>query len=1792
MSTTPHLPRSTVLLVNDNPDVSEMLAALLRREGYQVVSAANGLRALEFARSIDPDIVISDVVMPEMDGLEFCRQLKQDARTANLPVLLASGVLIDAEDSLHGLLAGADDYIEMPFRHQELLIKVARLVERHRVERRYRGIVEEAADIIGTSDLQGIITGLNEAGVRFYGRPAAELIGQHVSILIGEKAAAEDFAKMQKHASNEPLRSVYRLRDARGSLRCLENVTTIVRDPSGEQTGVRAVVRDITERVSAEEALQESERRLSTLLSNLPGVAYRCRNNHKWTMEFVSDGCYDLTGYTPADLIEDRKLSYGSLIHKDDAARVWTDVQAAVHEHRPYQLTYRIITASGEEKCVWEQGRNVSFDEEIKLEGFITDITEHKQAEKALRDSEEHYRILFESNPHPMWVYDLETLRFLAVNDAAVYYYGYSREEFLSMTIKNIRPPDEIPWMLDKVKGADAGLTYSGQCQHRKKDGTIIDVEITSHQIAFAASHARLVMASDITTRIEVERELRSSEERFFKAFNASPDPMTINRFDDRQYLQVNDSFLRIMGYDRAEVIGHTTLDLNLWADANTRPKLIKKLAEDGKIYKEEVKFRVKSGEVRTGLFSAEIIEIGGERCLLSITNDITERVEAEQRLLASVQQMETLTALATNVNNSREIDELLAGLADSIAASTDYRTCVLGLFTDDPPYNLRLLSRSSNIPPDEIERIIAGSYTPREMRKLIEEGIRIEVGELGFAAYYPPGYHHLLDRAVPERYKTQLEKPLHSEENRWHEDDELFVPLVSREGDYIGLISLDDPRSGRAPDHGSVLPIVALARQIAQLLAQQEAAEALEQQAGREALINRISGAVRRSLDVGEIFRTAVAELGSHLNVDRCSLFILDEQAGVVRQAAEYCAPGVRTVGRDYTINSVGDLIAGIRQHGTLLFHDVSTDERIKAVYDKVLRANGVRSTMYAGIRVGDETPAAFAISMTRQLRHWRESDVALIKAVADQTGIAIRQAELYQKAASTSAREALINRLSLAIRASLSLPEVLRTATHELGAALQASRVYLRLYDAARPISPVEHEYIAPHIASVRHVDGSYDDPIGQRLLRSMQPIVIDDAKHYAEGTKEFNTHLRAHAAATSLRSSIYYPVIVNNRYRATLCIHQTDRARHWLEDEIALVESVAAQLATGVAQAELYEITKLAKKEWETTFNAMSDGIYIFDNSGRLARVNRAGAAFEDTWPHLLLGRHCCDILRSGNDEQTCVVERAFAENRSVTIEVTPERINRPLLVTVEPIVSDESKTIGVVCTARDMSELRKAEAVARERQTLLTNILESARESIFALDTHGYYQWCNEATAKMSGYTLEELVGQHYLDVVLPADRERIKEAFESALHGVPQTEEMSYIGRDGNLHYSLVDKAPLIVDGRTTGVLGIARDITEQKQERERAAQADKLRALGQLASGVAHDFNNALAAILGRVQLVRRNAHDEALTHNLNIIQTAAEDAAATVRRIQTFARQSQTEEFESLAVDSLLRDAAEITRTRWENEARARGLHYDVVLDLQPEMHALGSASELREVFVNLIVNAVDAMPQGGRLSITCAKSADQVRLLFKDTGTGMTEDVRARIFEPFYTTKGMHGTGLGLAVSYGIIERHHGRIRAESEIGSGTTFEIELPFVAPVPQAAKQSEVRHQENLPLSVLVIDDEAFVRETLGEMLEVLSHKVVTAGSGREALELLAVQSFDLIFTDLSMPEMDGWEVAREIRRRRMETSIVLVTGYGKGTTPPAGEENLIDGIIGKPFDFTQVEETIAKVTGKQESIAD
>ena len=195
-----------------------------------------------------------------------------------------------------------------------------------------------------------------------------------------------------------------------------------------------------------------------------------------------------------------------------------------------------------------------------------------------------------------------------------------------------------------------------------------------------------------------------------------------------------------------------------------------------------------------------------------------------------------------------------------------------------------------------------------------------------------------------------------------------------------------------------------------------------------------------------------------------------------------------------------------------------------------------------------------------------------------------------------------------------------------------------------------------------------------------------MISDALNYEDGPADFSARVRSFAQEVNLRSQIYCPLIVKGIFRGALCIHQADKIRHWTEDEVALVEAVAASIVIGITRAELFEMVANGKQEWETTFDAMSDGVFIFDKTGELKRVNRAGAAMESAKPLGLLGRKCCDILRTGADGEGCVVEKAISSGHPVTIEITPLGLKRPLLVTVEPVLDNKNKIMAVVCTAR--------------------------------------------------------------------------------------------------------------------------------------------------------------------------------------------------------------------------------------------------------------------------------------------------------------------------------------------------------------------------------------------------------------------------------------------------------------------------------------------------------------------------
>ena len=399
------------------------------------------------------------------------------------------------------------------------------------------------------------------------------------------------------------------------------------------------------------------------------------------------------------------------------------------------------------------------------------------------------------------------------------------------------------------------------------------------------------------------------------------------------------------------------------------------------------------------------------------------------------------------------------------------------------------------------------------------------------------------------------------------------------------------------------------------------------------------------------------------------------------------------------------------------------------------------------------------------------------------------------------------------------------------------------------------------------------------------------------------------------------------------------------------------------------------------------------------------------------------------------------------------------------------------------------------------------------------------------------------------------------------------------------HVAIATKNATLFEGRE-------RALEELRAAQQKLVDSEKVNAIGLIAHGVAHDFNNVLGSILGRAQLLKAQLHDPVFLKHVEIIEQAAQDGAETVRRIQEIGRHDDGDapgravDFVAVDAATILADVLELTRPRWIER------NVDVSADGPAGLLVAGNPSELREVLINLVHNAIDAMPEApadltgasasGRIRMLASREGERVVIRVADDGSGIPPDVVNKIFDPYFTTKGKRGTGLGLSVSQSIVRRHGGELKVTSSMSGpshGTTFSIELPvYVAAAAETATSTtEPASAGGGKAKVLVVDDEENIREILAEMLMTADHEVITAQDGAEALHRLVENpDIDLVFTDLGLPGMSGYEVAQEMKRLRPDLLVGLVTGWGATLDPEKARAHGVDMVISKPFRFEQV----------------
>ncbi len=671
-------------------------------------------------------------------------------------------------------------------------------------------------------------------------------------------------------------------------------------------------------------------------------------------------------------------------------------------------------------------------------------------------------------------------------------------------------------------------------------------------------------------------------------------------------------------------------------------------------------------------------------------------------------------------------------------------------------------------------------------------------------------------------------------------------------------------------------------------------------------------------------------------------------------------------------------------------------------------------------------------------------------------------------------------------------------------------------------------------------------------------------------------------------------------------------------WVRISIMVIRDANGQPIHSVAHVVDFTERKQAEQRLRlqgAALEAAANAVIITDRNGSILWINPAftqltGYTAEEVLgknPRLLKsGAHGADFyLKMWETVLSGQVWRGDMTNRRKDGTLYNEEM------TIAPVRNDRAEITHFIAIKQDVTGRKQTERALHESEELFRSLSASSPLGIFLTDTRGQFTYVNPRCRQILCCSLIESQNDGWVKCIHPEDREAATSHWLDYVHS--STGEYSYEFRiqnaDGTTRCVYMRAAPLLSDASATiGFVGSIEDTThhhqaqdqlrESKQNLERAlqelqaahgqlVQQERLSALGTMASGIAHDFNNALAAILGFTELLCHRPENLADTKKtlryLQMMNTAAQDAAAVVSRLREFYRQREEGEvFAPVDLNKLIEGAVSLTQPKWKNQAEARNVAIRFALELGQIPNVIGSESDLREALTNLILNAVDAMPKGGTITMRTRPAGSRVIMEVVDTGSGMSEEVRQRCLEPFFTTKGKGGTGLGLSMVYGTVQRHRGSIEIDSSLGNGTTFRLSLPSAQESPTTSKpdtdQASVR-----PLRLLLVDDEDTVRQILREYLVGDGHSVETASNGRDALDAVVKAEFDIVLLDRAMPGLSGDQVAVAIKELKPDLPVVLLTGFGDmmkaaGEMPPG-----IDLILGKPLTIAGLRAALARV---------
>ncbi|MBI5690618.1 MAG: PAS domain S-box protein [Verrucomicrobia bacterium] len=1497
--------------------------------------------------------------------------------------------------------------------------------------------------------------------------------------------------------------------------------------------------------------------------------------------------------------------------------------------------------------CLYVASRTVEeigAEERLALETIAAGAAQavvRLRTQESLRASEANYRTLFHTIEDLILVAAIDG-RLLHGNAAVERKLGYAPAELQRLTVADLHPANLREEAAVILAAMLQGERQTCPLPLARKDGTLLPVETRVWFGEWAGQRCLFGICKDLSGEQE-------AQQRFERLFRHNPMPMALSSLPDRRVADVNDAWLELLGYERSEVIGKTTRELGIFVDPHLLDDIAVQLRTHGFIQAVELRVRAKDGSLRDGVFSGEIFHSQGKSFVVSVMVDITGRRQAEALLRDRLELQDQLTKVAASVPGLICAFRLRPDGSACMPFATDAIGDLYGLtpaqvredfspilnlvHPDDRAQLGRSIAESARtmqpwhdsfrvLHPVKGLRWMEGNSVPRPeadggilwhgfvqditARKQAEEELRNReflLGEMGRLARVG-GWE--VDAATGQGRWTDEVERIHDFDSPQEPSREMgyrFYPGESRRkieaaveralssGESYDLeLEFVSAKGVRKWVRTQGLPVVEGGRIVKLRGTLQDITERKRAEA-------RVARERRRTEFLLELHQRAgqmsdkelfdhVLEQAVQLTESAIGFFhqVAEDQSTLVlttwnRRALENCTA---TFESHYPINQAGNWVDCIRLQRPVVYNDYAHSPNQRG-----LPPGHARVERFMSVPVIQDGKVRIIFGVGNKAEDYDDEDVSQVLVVANELHKIMRQ-----RAAQSQVRQ--------------------------LSRAVEQSTVSIAIMDPGGVI-----EYVNPRFTQLTGYTIEEIRGRNPRIHAGAPAGSVDGPEPWSAvraGGEWHGEFLHARREGEPFWASASCSRLTNSSGETThlVMVAEDITERRRFESQREALLSLGRQLnsardAASAGRALLGAVDRLW--HWDSAaLDLLTDGsnqvraVLRIDTIDGVRREVPTGEGRMTERIRRVMERGAELILKDGaSGFSRDGVPFGDVARPSATILCVP--IHREgNVVGIFSLHSYQSRAYG----AEDLRVLQaladycggaleriRSEETGRESEERYRNLVEATFEVIWELDAEGRYSYVSPRIGELLGFTPEEIQGRAVRALMPEAEGRR----FEAALRQAAESR-TAFAGVEGPLshrdgHWVIFEHTgiPLVGEkGHLRGFRGISRDVSERRRLEEQIRQSQKIEAVGRLAGGVAHDFNNILASMMITHGLLQQNPTLNAEARQaVEELGREAQRAAGLTRQLLMFSRRSVLC-VRSLDVNELVDNLLKMLR-RLIGEQVA--LRFDAMTGLPP---VEADAGMLEQVLVNLVVNARDAMPRGGRITLATglevfaetdlvgrpeARAGRFVRLLVADTGSGISAETMKRIFEPFFTTKEPgKGTGLGLATVHGIVAQHKGWVEVTSRVGEGAAFRVFLPAVDRPRETTSTPEAA--VGLPRgteTILLVEDDPTLRHIATLALRSFGYQVHTAVNGREALavwERVGV-GVSLVLTDMVMPEgINGLELIEHLRRLKPGLKAILSSGYSTEIARPGVLAQAGVVYLPKPYEATVLAETVQR----------